>query len=144
MVVTTDGDGWDTESLVQAIRSPSAILVPVINVKNDGGYNDEECAVGIDKHWKLNPHSVTKISVTVPHDFGNVVDMFEVRNGAIVNTTSVSMSTVHLGRNFYGEELVSGTVSLRNVKMDKTLSTRLFVLANSNAVRQDIQNRLKK
>ena len=37
MVATTDGDDWNTESLVQAIRSPSAILVPVINVKNDGG-----------------------------------------------------------------------------------------------------------
>ena len=144
MVVTTDGDDWNTESLVQAIRSPSAILVPVINVKNDGGYNDEECAVGINMHWKLNPHSVTQITVTVPHDFGSVVDMFEVQNGAIVNISSASVSTAHLGTNYYGEELVSGVVNLNNVKMDKTLSTRLFVLANSDTVRQDIQKKLKK
>ena len=36
-IVSTDGSGWDAESLVQAIRSPMAVLVPVINVKNDGG-----------------------------------------------------------------------------------------------------------
>lgn len=143
MVITTDGDGWDTKSLVQAIRSPSAILVPVINVKNDGGYNDEECAVGVNMHWKLNPHSVTQINVTIPPDFGNIVDMFEVRNGDIENITSVSVSSVELGTNYYGDKVASGVVNLNHVHMDQTLSTRLFVLANSDKVRQDIKNKLK-
>ena len=95
-------------------------------------------------HWKLNPHSVTQISITIPHDFGGVVDMFEVQNGAIVNITSVGVSVAHLGTNYYGEKLVGGVVNLNNVAMDKALSTRLFVLANSDTVRQDIKNKLKK
>lgn len=143
MVTTTDGGGWDTESLVQAIRAPSAILVPVINVKNDGGYNDEECAVGVNMHWKLNPHTVKQITVTIPPDFGSIVDMFEVRNGAIVNITSVAVSTIELGSNYYGDKVASGVVNLNHVSMDKTLSTRLFVLANSDKVRQDIESKLK-
>ena len=144
MVGTFDRDDWETESLVQAIRSPSAILVPVINVKNDGGYNDVECAAGVNEHWKLNPHSVTTISVTVPHDFGSVVDMFEVQNGAIVNVSSSAVSPVRLGAGLYGGDGLSGqTVTLSHVEMHQSLSTRLFVLANSDAVRQDIQNKLK-
>ena len=111
MVVTTDGDGWETESLVQAIRSPSAILVPVINIKNDGGYNDEECAIGANLHWKLNPHSVTHITVTVPHDFGSVVDMFEVQNGAVINITSASVSPARLGTRYYRDGLISNVVT---------------------------------
>ena len=145
MVATSDGDGWHTESLVQAIRSPSAILVPVINVKNDGGYNDEECAIGVNEHWDLNPHSVDEITVTIPHDFGSVVDVFEVQNGVILNVTSSSsgVSLVRLGEGYFSVGLPAQTVTLSHVHMDKTLSTRLFVLANSDAVRQDIQNKLK-
>ena len=48
MVTSSDGDGVHAESIVQGIRSSEAILVPVINLKNDGGYNDEGCAVGLD------------------------------------------------------------------------------------------------
>ena len=149
MITSSDGDGWTTESLVQAIRSPSAILVPVINVKNDGGYNDPECELGINEHWKLDPHSVSEITVTVPHDFGSVVDMFEVQNGAILNISSSLgdlVSSVRLGVGCSGqggEGLPTQTVTLSHVHMDQTLSTRLFVLANSDAVRRDIQNKLK-
>lgn len=147
MVETSDGDDWGTESLTQAIRSSSAILVPVINVKNDGGYNDAECEIGINEHWDLNPHSVDSITVTIPHDFGSVVDMFELQNGAILNISSSSSVTVvstRLGVGVYGKEgLPSQSVSLSHVHMDQSLSTRLFVFANSDAVRQDIQNKLK-
>jgi len=36
MVISSDGNGVDAKSIVQAIRSSEAILVPVINLKNDG------------------------------------------------------------------------------------------------------------
>ena len=144
MVTTTDGDGWDTESLVQAIRSPTAILVPVIDVKNDGGYNDEGCAIGLNLHWKLDPHSVSQITVTIPPDFGSVVDMFEVQNGQILNISSVSISHRLLGKDFHGDNITGQVVNLDHVHMNPTLSTRLFVLANSDSVRTDIQNNLKK
>lgn len=141
-ISSTDGDGWETESLVQAIRSPSAILVPVINVKNDGGYDDLGCEAGLNLHWKVDPHSVSQITVTVPPDFGSVVDMFEVQNGKILNITSTSVALAQLGRDYFGQEVASQVVNLDNVHMDSTLSTRLFVLANSDKVRKDIQNNL--
>ena len=149
MVTSSDGDGWHTESLVQAIRSPSAILVPVINVKNDSGYNDEECELGVNEHWKLDPHTVDEIKVTVPHDFGPVVDMFEVQNGAILNVSASlteAVSPERLGVGYFGgggEGLSTQSVTLDGIHMNQDLSTRLFVLANTHAVRQDIQNKLK-
>ena len=129
----------ETESLVQAIRSPSAILVPVINVKNDGGYNDVGCEAGLNMHWKVDPHTVVEVTVTVPHDFGDIVDMFEVQNGHILNISSASVCTVWLS-----EGLETQAVTLSGVHMNSALSTRLFVLANSESVRVDVQNNLKK
>ena len=85
MVISSDGNGVDAKSIVQAICSSEAILVPLINLKNDGGYNDEGCAAGLNLHWKFNDHTLSVITVTVPTDFGTVVDMFEVQNGAIYN-----------------------------------------------------------
>ena len=69
-------------------------------------------------------HSVTQITITIPPDFGSIVDMFEVRNGVILNITSMSVLTVRLGTNYYGDEVVSGVVNLNNVEMDNTLSTQ--------------------
>ena len=83
---------------------------------------------------------MAQITVTIPHDFGSVVDMFEVQNGAIVNISSASVS---LETRYHGGGLKALVVLLYNIGMDKTLSTRLFVLANTDAVRQDIHNKLK-
>lgn len=143
MLVNSDGLHTDAESVAQAIRSPEAILVPVINLKNDGGYNDEECAIGINEHWKFNPHTVKSVVVNVPPDFGPVVDMFEVQNGAVLNITGMAeISRTYLGRDYYGRSLKAQQVSLSNVKMSSKLMTRLFVLANSAAVRQTVIHNL--
>ena len=45
MVTSSDGNGVDADSIVQAIHSSEAILIPVINLKNNGWYNDEGCAL---------------------------------------------------------------------------------------------------
>ena len=137
MVTSSDGDGVHAESIVQAIRSSEAILVPVINLKNDGGYNDEGCAVGLDLHWKFNDHTVDGITVTIPTDFGTVVDMFEVRNGAIYNITNTDIQLV---KDLHGGKAQQVTIS--NVALSPKLATRLFVLSNTKQVRTDVQNNL--
>ena len=143
MVTNSDGDGWDAESLAQAIRSPEAIFVTVINLKNDGGYNDEGREIGLNLHWKMNPHTVDRVIVTVPTDFGSVIDKFEVRNGQIHNITSVSHSNVVVGKSYHGDNIEVQQVAIIGIHMSTDLATRLFVLASSTDVRKDISNRLK-
>ena len=58
MVISSDRNGVDAKSIVQAIRSSEAILVPVINLKNNGGYNDEGCTAELNLHWKFNDQSL--------------------------------------------------------------------------------------
>ena len=89
-------------------------------------------------------HTVVQVTITVPHDFGDIVDMFEVQNGRILNIISASVSTVWLGKGLAGRELETQAVTLSNVGMDSALSARLFVLANSESVRIDMQNNLKR
>lgn len=143
MVSSSDGSGWDTDSIVQAIRSPDAVLVPVINVHNHGGYNDALCELGRNEHWIIWNHTIDEIDVTIPTDFGSVVDMFEVRNGAIYNITEfATSSTAVLGTTLHGDIITANQVKFTKVRMSPQLSTRLFVLANNPQVRKDIQNRL--
>lgn len=145
MVVTSDGSNSHSHSVAQAIRSPNAIIVPVINLKNDGGISDPGCAIGENLHWKIDHHTVSSIVITITSDFGSVLDTFEVRNGAIYNVSdfSISYSTKVLGVSYYGNKLVGGSVSLSNVALSSSMSTRLFVLANTAEVRGNIQNNLK-
>lgn len=143
MVTNSDGDGWDTESLAQAIRAPEAIFVTVINLKNDGGYNDLGCEIGENLHWKMNPHTVDQVIVTIPPDFGSVVDKFEVQNGKILNINSVNHSSVVVGKSYYGDDIEAQQVSINGIHMTTDLATRLFVLASSTDVRENIKNRLK-
>jgi len=144
MVISSDGNGVDAKSIVQAIRSSEAILVPVINLKNDGGYNDEGCAAGLNLHWKFNDHTVSVITVTVPTDFGTVVDMFEVQNGAIYNITNVDTWFKQLGKDHHGNSIKAQQVTISKVSLSPELATRLFVIASSKQVRTDVQNNLQK
>ena len=141
MYISSDGTDFHTHSLTQAIRSQEAIIVPVINIKNEGGISDIGCGLGENLHWKLNPHTVDSIVVTIPTDFGSVVDTFEVQNGAIINV-QFELKQVSLGKDYHGRELLTTTASLSAVAMSTELSTRLFVLANSANVRSDVQKKL--
>ena len=142
MISSSDGSGWDSDSIVQAIRSPEAIIVTVINLHNHGGYSDSLCAIGRNEHWLIWDHRVTEISITISTDFGKVVDMFEVQNGAIHNMTSqISTVKVFLGIDHHGA-IVADQITIKNVALSSELATRLFVLANNLQVRQDIQKKL--
>ena len=143
MISSSDGSGFDADSIVQAIRSPEAIIVTIINVHNHGGYSDAQCEIGKNEHWLIWDHKIDTISTTIPTDFGKVVDTFEVQNGAIYNITNqVSFTEVKLGRNLLGEAILGDQVTFSDIKLSSELSTRLFVLANSLQVRKDIQSKL--
>lgn len=143
MISSSDGSGFDADSIVQAIRSSEAIIVTVINVHNHGGYSDAECEIGRNEHWLIWDHKIDTVSATIPTDFGKVVDMFEVQNGAIYNITSqVSFTKIELGKNLLGEAISGDQVTFSNVKLSSELSTRLFVLANNFQVRKNIQSNL--
>ena len=145
MVITSDGNinYFHAHSVVQAIRSQEAIIVTVINLKNDGGISDTKCEVGENIHWKISDHTVSNIVVTIPSDFGSVADSIEVRNGAIYSIPSMAYKQLTLGIDYHGNELIGGSLSIANIAMSSELSTRMFVLANTKFVRQDIQNNLK-
>ena len=144
MISSSDGSGFDADSIVQAIRSPEAIIVTVINVHNHGGDSDAECEIGRNEHWLIWDHTIDTVRTTIPTDFGKVVDTFEVQNGAIYNITSqVSFAEIELGTNLLGEVISGDQVTFSNVKLSSDLSTRLFVLANSLQVRKDVQTILK-
>ena len=143
MISSSDGNGFNADSIVQAIRSPEAIIVTVINVHNHGGYSDALCEIGRNEHWLIWDHRISEVSTIIPTDFGKVVDMFEVQNGAIYNITNqVSFSEVELGTNLLGEEITGDQVAFSNIKVDSELSTRLFVLANNLQVRKNVQTNL--
>ena len=143
MISSSDGSGFDADSIVQAIRSSEAVIVTIINVHNHGGYSDAECEIGRNVHWLIWDHKIATVSTTIPTDFGKVVDMFEVQNGAIYNITSqVSFSEITLGKNLHGEVITGDKVTFSDVKLSSELSTRLFVLANSLQVRKDVQSNL--
>ena len=140
--MTSDGTGFHAESVAQAIRSQEAVLVAVINLKNKGGISDLACTLGQNEHWKIVGHTVAAISVTIPTDFGTVLDSFEVLNGKILNITS-SMERVELGVDYYGNAMVTHSVTLSNIELSSSISTRLFVFANSQSVRETVKRNLQ-
>ena len=143
MISSSDGTGFDADSIVQAIRSSEAIIVTIINVHNHGGYNDALCEIGKNEHWLIWAHRIDKVSTTIPTDFGKVVDMFEVQNGAIYNITNqVSFSKLELGTSLLGEVITGDQATFSNIQLSSELSTRLFVLANNLQVRKDVQSNL--
>ena len=142
MIITSDGTGFHAESVAQTIRSREAVLVAVINLKNKGGISDVACSIGENEHWDIVDHTVSSISVVIPTDFGSVVDSFEVLNGKIVNIT-MSTERVELGVDYYGNTMVTDSVKLSNVALSSSISTRLFVFANSRSVRKNVTRNLQ-
>jgi desulfoferrodoxin (superoxide reductase-like protein) len=142
MVKSSDGSDYHANSIAQAIRSPEAIIVPVINLKNDGGMSSVECELGKDEHWNIKDHTVSAITVNIPNDFGQVVDKFEVLNGKITNITGAEYKPQVLGTDAYGNSLVGGSLTIANVALSSKVSTRLFVLANTADVRTNVQKNL--
>lgn len=129
MVTNSDGEGLSADTVAQAIRSKAAIIVPVVSFHNHGGYNSLECAIGANLHWEIWNHTIDEITVTIPADFGTVVDKFEIIDGNISDISDVSVKT--------------GNIVFSHVKMPSDRPIHLFVLANTADVRKDVQNRLR-
>ena len=144
MVKNSDGDNgsYHVKSLSQAIRSRNAIIVPVINLKNEGEISDLKCEAGANEHWTIDDHGVDSIAIGIPSDFGDIVDSFEVRDGKIYEISNIKNETVSLGTDYHGNELMGGSTTLKNIALSSSMSTRLFVLANNKNVRKDVQNNL--
>ena len=141
MVTTSDGDSH-TESIAQAIRSRDAIIVTVIDVKNDGGISDLKCEAGVNEHWKISPHGIGEVNVGIPSDFGNVVDSFELLDGEISDIPNVSQEMVVMGTDYHGNQIMGSSFTIQHVSMKSSKPTRLYILASNKQVRKDIQNNL--
>ena len=142
MISSSDGEQWEANSIVQAIRSHDAIIVPIIGLKNDGGYNDEECAIGVNLHWNIDTHTISQVNVTIPLDFGEIVDIFEVQNGVILNISNSFIISSALHDHRKGPIKIQNVI-FQNVVVSADLITRLFVLANTINVRAVVENNLK-
>ena len=136
MATTSDQGEWDqVASVVQSIRSREAILVTVLGLHNHGGYSDLKCEAGENVHWLIWDHRVDVVQVGIPPDFGSVVDQFEVQNGKVLNVT--------MEINTPASDVGLTHVKFNNVKTTPSLITRLFVLANTPAVRTEVENNLR-
>ncbi len=117
------------KAIVEAIRGPDAIVVPVIGLATSAAPTDLGCqsallGLGAVPHWKLAPQSLD-VSVDVPSDMG-VTDVFEVTPGKIVDVSPPKIA----GR----------TVTLAGQAVDDARPVRLYVLARS----KDLRGRLIK
>eukprot|EP01102_Stenamoeba_stenopodia_P011444 TRINITY_DN3517_c0_g1_i1.p1 TRINITY_DN3517_c0_g1~~TRINITY_DN3517_c0_g1_i1.p1 ORF type:complete len:673 (+),score=135.36 TRINITY_DN3517_c0_g1_i1:209-2227(+) len=86
MIQVTDVDFQVEEAVVaQMILSPNALVVVVINTYNDGGYDDIQCSIGEDLHWKFL--SVTlNIEFQIPYGF-SISSFYEIQNGNVIPIT---------------------------------------------------------
>ena len=77
-------------------------------------------------------------------DFGTVVDMFEVQNGAIYNITNVETWLKQLGKDHHGNSIKAQQVTISKVSLSSDLATSLFAIANSKQVWMEVRNNLHK
>ncbi len=128
-MASTTGD-----AIVEAIRGPDAIVVPVINLAWEEEVTDLLCAQALfhpetPPHWVLAEQQLD-IEVGVPADQA-VVDVFEV-------TTGLQIAEVPYRVDPDGRRLL-----LPSVDLDNDVPVRLFVLASTEAVREEVAANLR-
>ncbi len=119
----------DATTIVEALRSPEAIVVPIIGTKTTSAPTDISCGAALITealvpHWKMAT-TQPQVTVTIPRDFG-VVDIFEVVDGDVVD---ISFGVVVTGR----------TVKLFAVPLSNDVPVRLVVFAMSEGVRASVK-----
>lgn len=112
------------KAIVEAVRSPDAIVVPVIGLATSAAPTDLGCQAALIgtsavPHWKLAPQTLD-VSVNVPADLG-VAEVFEITPTKIVDVADPKVS----GR----------TVTLGGVAVDDARPVRLFVFARTKELR---------
>ncbi len=122
--VTSSAGG---KTLVEAIRAPRAIVVPVVNTDPLEAVDDLACLQMIldlvVPHWQLQD-IVTDLQVAVPADF-EVVDVFEVGLDLAVHTPA------------YHVDPQARRVHLDDVSLSNDMPVRLLVIAADNDVRAE-------
>lgn len=116
----------DSNSIVELVRSPRALILVVININNNGGYSDLLCAIGSNEHWAQLPHTAN-VTVTVPAGFGSIVDSFELVNATLVNVTT----SVHVT----GNQVLLPAIDLGS---DVPTVTRTIVFSNDPTLRSEV------
>jgi hypothetical protein len=122
----TGGATADSQTLVEAIRGPDAIVVAAVSLAfvddlaapGEAAMNDVLCAIAMDLHWHWATHT-TEINVQIPDDLA-VVDVFELLNGKLL-----PVKTALRGRQ----------ITLQSVLMNEEVPARFFVLAATSDVR---------
>ncbi|MGM0577977.1 MAG: hypothetical protein ACQEXJ_19780 [Myxococcota bacterium] len=120
--------------LVEAVRAPEAIVVPVVNLAVEQHVDDLVCIDSLlygdgPPHWVLGEQDAD-VTVEVPEDF-TAAEVFEVTldGGAIDVAPEVDAE---------GRRLVLPDVGLSN-----DVPVRLFVIAAGDGVREDVVGRLR-
>jgi hypothetical protein len=78
----------DADVIAEATVSPLGIVVTLINLANDGGYTDLDCGVGLVQHWRILPHNIPSLAVTIPAGLC-LRDSFELSNATVLPGTVV-------------------------------------------------------
>ncbi len=120
----------DENTVVDAIRSLDAIVVPIITLDETERPTNDKCVLyALDLieeeeiHWLLNPRTVD-ISVTIPEDVP-LADIFEVRPDGV---EEISYSVQMQGR----------TITLLDVPLDNEVPGRVFVFATHDGIRAEV------
>jgi hypothetical protein len=119
----------DDRVLVEALRGPDALVVPVVNLFADTRVTDVACGtaqvagVPAPPHWVLGSQSVDVV-VSIPDDMG-IATVFSVDENGTHDAAFVV-------------DTAARTVTLPAVAVDNDTPTRLFVLAGDDAVRAQV------
>lgn len=124
----------DEDTIAEAIRSPDALVVPVITLAADYAPTDEDCVLYSfgqleeEPHWKLTERTID-ITVRIPEDLA-VNDLFEV----FPDTVSDISYTIDMdGRN----------ILLKNIPVSNDVPVHLFVFAAGAELRGQVAELLK-
>jgi len=106
----TSSDGVE-QSVAVAIQSPTGIVIIVINMNADT-YSDITCAAHVGAHWIFHPHTVQRISISLPAGF-RLKDVTEFVDG------NDQAGTVHYS-------VAGSALVLTEVELGTANTTRVF------------------
>jgi hypothetical protein len=122
----------DSNTLVELIHAPDALIVPIISLDTieeptDLGFILAQSEDDVPR-WVFDD-STPDISVTIPPDF-NVTDVFEVQPRGVSDlSVTFSQPTEH-----------NPTILFQDIPLNNDMPVRLLVLASDASIRTDIDN----
>ena len=126
--VTGAATSSDPAFIVEAIRSPAAMVLVAINTRNSGGIDDLTCAVPTTSpHWRVDA-AAPDVWLDVPSDLA-IADAFEIRDGAVLDLPA-------------GATVTGRRIKLPALAVDAARPTRLIVFAGSAQLRGQVVSSL--